>query len=297
MEMSLTKAAQHYGSIIELSLQKVKYSLRGRFSHANEQEILSKYIEEPLPKDQPRTVVDIGAGNGVRWSNSYALLVAGWRGLGIEADSRKYALLSRAYRKFPTAHAVHSRVHPDNVASLLREFEIETNFGVLCLDIDGNDYWVLDAILSNFRPGLVVTEINENIPPPLRFVVKFDPEFQLHYHFYGYSIAALDDLCERYSYGILGLEYNNAFLAPREIGGARFCDAESAYQAGYLERRDRRERFASNLDMEILHSLSPEDGIRFLQEFYASDAGNYLLTADKESFAEKLLAETGQFRR
>ena len=296
MEMSLTKAAQHYGSIIELTLQKVKYSLRGRFSHANEQEILGRYIKELLPADQPRTVVDIGAGNGVRWSNSYALLLAGWTGLGIEADSRKYALLSRAYRKFPAAHAAHSRVHPDNVAPLFREFKIEKNFGVLCLDIDGNDYWVLDAILSDFRPGLVVTEINENVPPPLRFVVKFDPEFQLHYHFYGYSIAALEDLCEKHNYGILGLEYNNAFLAPLEIGAARSCSAECAYRAGYLDRKDRKERFASDLDMEILHSLSSDEGIRFLQEFYANDAGNYFLAADKESFAEKLRSESGNFK-
>lgn len=283
--MNLTKTAQYYGSIIELSLQKAKYSLRGRFSHANEQQILAKYIDELLPKDQPRTVVDIGAGNGVRWSNSYALLLAGWKTLGVEADEQKHALLARAYRKFPRARASRSRADPDNIGALLKEFDIEKNFGVLCLDIDGNDYWVLDAILANFRPGLVVTEINENIPPPLRFVVKFDPDFQLRYHFYGYSIAALEDLCEKHSYGILELEYNNAFLAPSEIGAGRFRDAESAYREGYLTRLDRKERFASNLDMEILHSLSPEEGMQFLQEFYANDAGNYYLTADKESLA------------
>src|SRR5882672_18432 len=101
MEMSLTKAAQHYGSIIELTLQKVKYSLRGRFSHANEQQILAKYIDELLPKNQPRTVVDIGAGNGVRWSNSYALVLEGWNALGIEAETHKYDLLSQVYRRFP----------------------------------------------------------------------------------------------------------------------------------------------------------------------------------------------------
>jgi hypothetical protein len=291
MEMNLTKAAQNYGSIIELTLQKLKYSLRGRFSHANEQQILAKYIEELLPQDQPRTAVDIGAGNGVRWSNSYALLLAGWKGLGIEADSQKYCLLSRTYRKFPGAHAVHARVDPDNVASLFRNSNIEKNFGVLCLDIDGNDYWVLDAILANFRPGLVVTEINETIPPPLRFVVKFDPDFQLRYHFFGYSIAALEDLCEKHDYGILELEYNNAFLAPREIGWPRFRDAEFAYRTGYLEREDRKQRFASNLDMETLHSLNSEEGIQFLHEFYATDAGNYLLAANRESFAEKLSPE------
>lgn len=289
--MNLSRAAQHYGSIIELTLQKVKYSLRGRFSHANEQQILAKYIEELLPPNHPKTVVDIGAGNGVRRSNSYALLLAGWKALGIEADAKKHALLSRAYRKFPNARAIHSRVDPNNVASLFRDFDIEKNFGVLCLDIDGNDYWVLDAILANFRPGLVVTEINENIPPPLRFVVKFDPAFQLRYHFYGYSIAALEDLCQKHDYGILGLEYNNAFLAPDEIGALRFRDAESAYRTGYLDRNDRKERFASNLDMEIIHSLSSEKGIGFLHEFYVNDEGNFWLASDRESFAEKLCPE------
>ena len=286
MEMNLTKTAQHYTARIELSLQKVRYSLRGRFSHANEQSILAKYIAELLPQDRPRTVVDIGAGNGVRWSNSYALLLAGWKALGIEADLQKYALLEKVYSKFANAYASNSPAAPNNICQLLRDFGIEGNFGVLCLDIDGNDYWVLDAILSNYRPGLVVTEINENIPPPLRFVVKFDPDFQLRYHFYGYSIAALEDLCYSHDYGILELEYNNAFLAPRELGAAQFRDAKSAYRAGYLDRPERKERFASNLDMEPLHSLSLEEGIEFLRQFYARDAGNYYLAADRESLAD-----------
>ena len=294
MEMNLTEAAQHYGGVIELALQKIKYSLRGRFSHANEQRILAKHIEQLLPKDWARTVVDIGAGNGVRWSNSYALLLAGWKTLGIEADPQKQALLAKVYSKFPNAHASNSLAAPDNICPLLRDFDIDENFGVLCLDIDGNDYWVLDEILSNFRPGLVVTEINENIPPPLRFVVKFEPNFRLRYHFYGYSIAALEDLCVKHDYGILELEYNNAFVAPRELGAAQFRDAKSAYREGYLDRPKRKERFASNLDMEPLHSLSPEEGISFLHEFYRSDAGNYYLAADRDSLTD-LVTRARQF--
>jgi hypothetical protein len=290
--MNLKKAAQHYGSIVELELQRFKYSFRGRFSHADEQQILADYIAALLPADQPRTVVDIGAGNGVRWSNSYALLRAGWRALGVEADPRKYALLRRAYRGFPGARSSLARVGPENVEALLRDFAIEKDFGVLCLDIDGNDYWVLDAILSSFRPGLVVTEINENIPPPLRFAVKFDPDFRLRYHFYGYSIAALQDLCDKHDYGILRLEYNNAFLAPRALGRGHFRELEAAYREGYLERSDRKQRFASNLDMELLHSLSPEQGIQFLRDFYAGDAGNYFLAADKESFLDEVSPES-----
>lgn len=287
--MSLTKTAQQYGGILELALQKVKYSLRGRFSHANEELILAKYIEKLLPRDWPRTVVDIGAGNGVRWSNSYALVLAGWKALGIEGDPQKYALLRKAYSRFPKAEAANQLADPHNIRSLLVDFGVEKNFGVLSLDIDGNDYWVLDAILKEFRPGLVVTEINENIPPPLSFVVKFDPRFQLRYHFYGYSIAALAGLCEKHDYGILELEYNNAFLAPAELGAAHFRSAESVYRQGYLDRPERKQRFEANLDMEALHSLSPDEGVRFLENFFSNDKENFYLATNKEGLSAKLV--------
>ena len=277
MEMNLTKAAQRYGSLLELTLQKFQFSLRGRSSHANEQQILSKYIEELLPKDHPRTIVDIGAGNGVRWSNSYALLLQGWRVLGIEADRQKFSLLTRVYQHSPKAHAVHCCAEPENIVSLFRSLDIEDKFSVLSLDIDGNDYWVLDAILSNFRPGLIVTEINEKIPPPIRYVVKYDPAFTLRHHFYGYSVASLEDLCARHGYGILELEYNNAFLAPAELGGTRFIDAETAYAHGYLNRPDRKHRFKLNFDMEELLSMTPEEGLTFLRQFYLKESGKYYL--------------------
>jgi hypothetical protein len=288
--MNLTKSAQHFGGILEVALQKVRYSLRGRFSHANEQHILARYIQQLLPPTWPRTVVDIGAGNGLRWSNSYALVLAGWHALGIEADPQKYALLANVYNKFSKARAVNALVDPGNISSLLRNFGIERNFGVLSLDIDGNDFWVLDAILNNFRPGLVVSEINENIPPPLRFVVKFDPSFELRHHFYGYSIAALEDLCEKQEYGILEIEYNNAFLAPRELGKEHFQDAETAYRKGYLERPDRNERFEANLDMEALHSMTPQAGALFVEQFYKSEAGKYYLATNRDEFVRSMSA-------
>lgn len=233
-------------------------------------------------------MVDIGAGNGVRWSNSYALVLENWKALGIEANAGKHSLLSRTYRRFPNANACHSYASPENINQLLTEFGVEKEFGVLTLDIDGNDYWVLDAILSGFRPGLVVTEINESIPPPLRFVVKYDPAFQLHHHFFGHSISALEDLCQNHGYGILQLEYNNAFLAPRELAAQHFREAESVYREGYLDRPDRKTRFAGNLDMEQLHSLSPDEGMQFVREFFANDEGNYYLAKDQESLLKLL---------
>jgi len=275
--MKFSRTVQHYGGLLDLTLKKARYSVRRRFSHSDEQQILKKYIDELVPKDRPRTVVDIGAGNGVRWSNSYALVLEGWNALGIEADPHKYDLLRQVYRRFPNAKACNRRVQPDSINSLLESFAIDQNFSILCLDIDGNDYWILDAILSSFRPRLIVTEINEKIPPPIRFVVKYDPAFRLRHHFYGYSIAALADLCARHGYGILRLEYNNAFIAPLELAGERFIDAVVAYEQGYRSRADRKKQFSPNFDVDALLSMSSEEGIQFLKRFYAKDEGNYYL--------------------
>ncbi len=287
--MSLTKVAQRCVDNLENKLQRVKYSLRPQgFSHSSEEQILRKYIDELLPADRPRTVVDIGAGNGVRWSNSYSLFRSGWKGVGIEADDRKFAQLTRTYKSFPLAHACHGRADPVNIGSLLKSLDVERDFSVLSLDIDGNDYWVLKAILSEFRPGLIVTEINEKIPPPLRFLVKYDANFQLRRHFFGYSISVLADLCEEHNYGILELEYNNAFVAPREIAGNRFIDTATAYARGYRDRPDRKHRFSLNFELETLNSLTPEQAIGFLRAFYSQEEGKYYLTGDKEALGKQL---------
>ena len=256
------------------------FNRKGRFSLFEEDQILAKYIAELLPPGHDRTAVDIGAGDGVRWSNTYALFQSGWHGVGFESDPRKFRKLARAYRHYPGVSASSDRVTPETVAPLLRSFGVERNFSVLSLDIDGNDYWVLKAILALFRPRLIVTEINEKIPPPIRFIAKYDPDFQLRHHFHGFSIMSLADLCRRHDYSILELEYNNAFLAPKELSGVRPLDAATAYRRGYLDRADRKEKFALNFDLEAVQSMNAAEAVEFLHDFYAKERGKYFLSLD-----------------
>ena len=293
--MKLTKVALEYLRALDFKLHRARLSAkRDGFSHSREEQILARYIAELLPPDHDRTAVDIGAGDGMRWSNTYALFASGWKGVGIEFDPHKFVTLARAYKYYPEVCATRNRATPKNIVPLLRSYGIEQNFSVLSLDIDGNDYWVLRAILSEFRPQLIVTEINEKIPPPIRFVVKYDPDFQLRHHFFGYSIAMLADLCEEFGYGILELEYNNAFLAPKELTGQRALDAETAYARGYRDRPDRKEKFKLNFDMEAALSLSPEDAIEFLRHFYAEFAGQFYLGLDKASIMSALNRENAK---
>jgi hypothetical protein len=192
---------------------------------------------------------------------------------------RRARRLARAYRNLEGVEARQALVTPANVVGLLREHAVPTDFGVLSLDIDSYDYWVLDAVLGSFRPRVVVAEINEKIPPPVRFRVGYDPDFRLQHHFFGYSISSLEELCARHDYALLALEYNNAFVAPRELlGGMPTLDAATAYRRGYFDRPDRRERFPRNQNMEPLHSMTPAEAVAFLRKFFARHEGKYDLS-------------------
>lgn len=245
------------------------------FSNFGEQQIIDRYIDFFNIRKEGQTVVDIGAGDGIRRSNTYHLFSNGWSGLGIEGDDAKFERLKQTYSPFPGVAANKSMVSPDNVSDILASHSIETEFGVLSLDIDGNDYWVLDAILSKYRPKLIVSEYNEKIPPPIKFTVKVDPEFQVRQHFYGFSIAKLDDLLEKYDYALLEVEYNNVFLAPIESPGVINIPVTEAYREGYRDRPDRKAKFPDNANLEIMHSLEPDKGIEFLDDFYKEHVGKY----------------------
>jgi hypothetical protein len=276
----MVKKTQRYLNRLGLHLERARQRLRqSGFSNFDEERMLAEYVARLVPDEAARVAVDVGAGDGIRGSNTYALFLRGWRGVGFEGDGRRARRLARAYRNLEGVEARHALVTPANVVGLLREHNVPEDFGVLSLDIDSYDYGVLDAVLGSFRPRVVVTEINEKIPPPVRFVVRYDPHFRLQHHFFGYSIASLEELCARHSYALLALEYNNAFVAPRELLGARpALDAGAAYRRGYLERADRRERFPRNQDMEALHALAPAEAIAFLEKFFARHEGKYDLS-------------------
>jgi hypothetical protein len=276
----VAKATQPYLRQLDYGLHRAKLLLKkSGFSNFDEEQILRRHVRELLPDAcGARTAVDLGAGDGVKGSNTFALFSNGWKGLGVECNPRKAGRLAKTYKPFKHVAAVRARVEPQTVVRLLEEHHVAREFDVLSLDIDSYDYLVLDELLAHFRPRIVVTEINEKIPPPVKFHVKYDPDFRLEHHFYGYSIQSLAELCARHGYAIMELEYNNAFLAPRELYGEQRQSTEEIYREGYLERPDRAKKFSSNRDVDILNSMSPAAALKFIDHFFARHRGKYELS-------------------
>ena len=245
------------------------------YSHFNEEEII-RQILETLPA-KTSFCVDIAAGDGVTMSNTHALFKSGWSGLAVECDGRRFRKLVDRYARFPRAQFAKTRVTPESVVPLLKSHAVPRDFDFLSLDIDGYDHFVLKEILGSYRPFLICAEVNEKIPPPLKFTVKYDPAYVWGGdHFYGQSVAMLEELAQEKNYALIVLEYNNAFLVPVEHG-AHFSalSAAEAYRAGYLERPDRLKRMPWNRDMEALQSLTPAEGLKFVDRFFEKHAGRY----------------------
>ena len=68
-----------------------------QYSRLGEERIIQSLIEELTPAN--RYVIEIGAGDGVRMSNTYRCFKSGFPGLAIEADANKFARLKKNYQK------------------------------------------------------------------------------------------------------------------------------------------------------------------------------------------------------
>jgi hypothetical protein len=215
-----------------------------------------------------RFFVDIGASDCPGESQSESLLERGWSGIMFEADQIKFSgLINRMLGKPVTI--ISEKVTPDNILHHLESANAPVDF-YLSLDIDGYDYFVLEQILSKYRPQLIISEINEKIPPPLKFSVLYDPSYWwAGNHFYGYSLSMLEPLLHRYTYKVKELDYNNVILVPGEHTGSM----KDIYDQGYWNRN----RFNYNADFEPIYKMSTEDQIAFICNKFKRYEGTFLL--------------------
>jgi hypothetical protein len=167
-----------------------------------------------LLQPEARYCVEFGAWDGVKFSNCYHLLMRqGWDGLMIEANPEKYVALVETYRdvgSVKTANRFISYEGPDSFDSILRAFAVPAGFGLLSIDIDGNDYHVW-ASLTDYRPEIVVIEFNPSVPNDVEFVQARSSEVNQ-----GCSLRALIGLGAEKGYELAVCTDWNALFVTKE---------------------------------------------------------------------------------
>jgi SAM-dependent methyltransferase len=113
--------------------------------------------------------VECGAGDGLFFSNTRRLIERGWKSLQIEADEKRFAQLLERYSGNKSVYPVEARVGLDRGNRLEDVFDAYDNFfpvdfDLLVLDIDGQDYHVLNTMVK-YKPRVLVVEYNPDCDP------------------------------------------------------------------------------------------------------------------------------------
>lgn len=229
--------------------------------------------------------VDLAASDGYSCSMMWPLLTSGrWSGLCVEMDPHKFAKLSHLYSRFDDVSLARQKVTPLNVCGLLEAHLVRRDFELLNLDIDSYDLAVLAAILDGgFRPRVISLEINEKIPPPILFEVKYDDQ---HYwngdHFYGCSLASAQEASSARGYVLLSMVGSNAQYVEKSVApqNIRFPTPEEAYDTGYRKLPDRSIKFSYNSDVRHWLEVEPAHAESQIREFFSKYDGKFKLSRE-----------------
>lgn len=191
--------------------------------------------------------VEFGVENYVESNTRFLLTHNHWSGLVmdgseeninyIRADPIYWASNLKAHRAFITI---------DNINELLLSNGITGDIGLLSVDIDGNDYWVWDAI-NVISPRIVACEYNSQFGPTAEITIPYEANFvrdSVHYSktFYGASISALTSLALKKGYSLIASNSagNNIFFVRNDlIAGLKVLTPLEAYRrAAFREFHD-----------------------------------------------------------
>lgn len=137
----------------------------------------------------------------------------------IEGDYENYKRLCANFSNYKSVKTVHQFVTKENISSIFKDNHVPTEFDLLSIDIDGNDYWVWDA-LQEYKPRVVVIEYNASYPPPQKMVIPYNPNFVWDGTFYyGASLTSLSKLAKKLGYALLGTDLRgvNAFFIHKDL--------------------------------------------------------------------------------
>lgn len=243
------------------------------FSQFDEDGIIQYLINKiPIQND---TFIEFGVENYEESNTRFLLMNNHWRGMVLDARASdiRYIQEDEIYWQYDL-QAKCTWITRENINGLFRDSGFGGDVGLLSIDIDGNDYWIWEAI-NSVRPAIVVIEYNSLLglqPIAVPYREEFNRE-QAHYShlYYGASLGALQHLGQKKGYLLLGSNIwgHNAFFVRADIAG-EFCGSElrQVYvESKFRESRDEsgrltyvrgRDRLKLIEDMPVVHVVTGE---------------------------------------
>jgi hypothetical protein len=248
-------------------LQDCEFSI---FSQWGEDGIIQKLIAE-IPIRQT-TFIEFGVEDFYESNCRFLMMNDNWRGYVIDGSEKWIASLKRS--NWWWKHDLRARcaiVTRENVNALLQGSGFDRDLGILSIDVDGVDYWLLEAI-DSYAPRILILEYNSLFGSERKISVPYDDSFsrrQKHYSelYYGASLPALAYLAARKGYSLVAAESAgvNAFFVRNDLieGNVSALTVDQAFvesmvrqsrdPSGRLNYLEREERYAEIKGMPVVN--------------------------------------------
>ena len=166
--------------------------------------------------------IEFGVENYEEANTRFLLENDNWSGLIIDSSKKNidYIKKQNYYWRYDIK-ALCAFLEPNNINKIIEENHFNGNIGLLSVDIDGNDYWLLKAI-DTISPDIIIMEYNANFGSEKSLSIKFDKKFQrgksgINKLIYGCSLKAAFKLCDQKGYSLVctNKNGNNAFFVKK----------------------------------------------------------------------------------
>lgn len=172
-----------------------------------------------------RFFVEFGMGDGSECCTRKLAVESLWNGVLIEGNPTDVESARRLYALSAGVKITGSFITAENILDLFEAQCVPSEPDLLVVDIDGNDYWVWDRILTLYRPRVVVIEYNARWVPPVEWIMPYNPDHSwARCAFFGASLTSLWKLGRRYGYSLVGCSSNgvNAFFVRNDGSEKQF---------------------------------------------------------------------------
>lgn len=169
--------------------------------------------------------IEFGVGNYWESNTRFLMMNNNWSGFIMDgsADAMKWIETQLWFWRYSLTHKA-VFIDKDNINELLKNTGF-SNIGILHIDLDGNDYYILKEIdLSILNPAIIILEYNSVFGNDRSITVPYDKSFiraKAHFSnlFFGASLPALNSLALKKGYSLIGcnLAGNNAYFVRKDL--------------------------------------------------------------------------------
>ena len=260
-------------------LARVEFRVFSQFGDDGIIQYIVSRLDLPLAE---RRFVEFGVENYREANTRFLLLNDNWSGLVIDgSENHISSIRSEPIYWRHDLTAVSRFVTRDNISSILETAGFSGRIGLLSIDVDGNDYWIWEA-LTTLDPAVVIVEYNGIFGSREAVTIPYQADFvrqNAHYSYlyWGTSLQALCHLAARKGYVWIGCNSagNNAYFVrsehannfylpslPQDFVAAKFREGRD--QEGKLAYIGQKEGFELIKDLPVWDVA--ENRMRFIRD-------------------------------